>query len=60
MPRADYTCADCGCDLTYETRYELNGSIYCCDCAEAAADDDWQDLTVQEKIISLGGEIYHY
>lgn len=57
---AENTCADCGCDLTYDTRYELNNSIYCVFCAEDAADEDWQDLTVDEKINYLGGEIYSY
>lgn len=54
-------CEDCGGELTaYDTRYELNNRIYCVFCAENAADEDWQDLTVDEKINYLGGEIYSY
>ena len=54
-------CEDCCAELTdYDTRYELNNRIYCVFCAEDAADEDWQDLTVDEKINYLGGEIYSY
>lgn len=52
-------CEDCGADLTFDTHYTFNGHIYCADCAENAADEDWQGFTVQEKITYLGGE-YHY